>query len=107
MHGCIKALSDTSVQNENDRFLKNAGIKTIRIHDFRHFHTSLLANEAINIQEIARRLGHSDISMTVNHFYDHTAQSSYNSVKTRNCCKIYNSSLIFIHYANNSPAVSL
>ena len=31
-----------------------------------HSHASLLANEGINIQEIARRLGHSDIKMTWN-----------------------------------------
>ena len=41
-----------------------AGVKAIRVHDFRHSHASLLANEGINIQEIARRLGHAKISMT-------------------------------------------
>ena len=50
----------------NARFAAAAGVKVIRIHDFRHSHASLLANEGINIQEIARRLGHSDIKMTWN-----------------------------------------
>ena len=45
-------------------------MKTIRIHDFRHTHASLLANEGINIQEIARRLGHSKIEITWN-IYSH------------------------------------
>ncbi|MGI5899954.1 MAG: tyrosine-type recombinase/integrase [Christensenellales bacterium] len=31
-----------------------------------HSHASLLANEGINIQEIARRLGHSNIEITWN-----------------------------------------
>lgn len=43
-----------------------AGVKKIRIHDFRHSHASLLANAGINIQEVARRLGHSRIEMTWN-----------------------------------------
>lgn len=64
--GGVKALRDTSVQKMNVRFANAAGVKVIRIHDFRHSHASLLANEGINIQEIARRLGHSKIEMTWN-----------------------------------------
>lgn len=64
--GYDKPLRDTSLQKRNERYAKTAGIKTIRIHDFRHSHASLLANNGINIQEIARRLGHSKIEMTLN-----------------------------------------
>ena len=42
------------------------GLPTIRVHDFRHTHASILVNEGINIQEIARRLGHAKIEMTWN-----------------------------------------
>ncbi len=63
--GGIRAIRDTSVENCNKRFAELAGIKKIRIHDFRHSHASLLANNGINIQEIARRLGHADISITL------------------------------------------
>lgn len=59
-------LRDTSLSNKNNQFAKEAGLPRIRIHDFRHSHVSLLANEGINIQEIARRLGHSKIEMTWN-----------------------------------------
>ncbi len=64
--GGEKCLRDTSVENRNKRFAEAAGVKKIRIHDFRHSHVSLLANKGINIQEIARRLGHSNIEMTWN-----------------------------------------
>lgn len=64
--GGTKCLRDTSVENANIKFAKLAGLKKIRIHDFRHSHVSLLANEGINIQEIARRLGHANIEMTWN-----------------------------------------
>lgn len=64
--GFDKPLRDTSIQKRNERYAKSADVKVIRIHDFRHSHASLLANNGINIQEIARRLGHSNIEMTLN-----------------------------------------
>lgn len=64
--GANKPLRDSTIQKRNIKFAQLAGIKTIRIHDFRHSHASLLANEGINIQEVARRLGHSDVEMTWN-----------------------------------------
>lgn len=64
--GGTAPLRDSSVSNRNIRYATAAGLKTIRIHDFRHSHASLLANEGINIQEIARRLGHSKIEITWN-----------------------------------------
>ncbi|MBE6821583.1 MAG: site-specific integrase [Ruminococcaceae bacterium] len=64
--GGVRAIRDTSVQKKNVEYAKMAGIHVIRIHDFRHSHVSMLANAGVNIQEIARRLGHSDIEMTWN-----------------------------------------
>ncbi|MBO5449760.1 MAG: site-specific integrase [Ruminococcus sp.] len=63
--GGERALRDTSVKNMNDMFAELAGVKSIRIHDYRHSHASLLVHEGINIQEIAKRLGHSDVSITL------------------------------------------
>ena len=62
---CGKA-RDTTLQIKNKKYSIKANVPTIRIHDFRHSHASLLANENINIQEVARRLGHSRIEMTWN-----------------------------------------
>lgn len=64
--GGIACLRDTSIENKNKQFARLAGLPHIRIHDFRHSHASLLVNEGINIQEIARRLGHAKIEMTWN-----------------------------------------
>ena len=63
--GGKQPVRDSTVQKYNKRFAEQAGIKQIRLHDFRHSHASLLANEGINIQEVARRLGHSDIEITL------------------------------------------
>jgi integrase len=64
--GGPQCLRDTSIENRNKFFSSTAGLPHIRVHDFRHTHATLLVNEGINIQEIARRLGHSDIKMTWN-----------------------------------------
>lgn len=64
--GGERSLRDTTLQRRNQLFAKRAGLDVIRIHDFRHSHVSVLANEGINIQEVARRLGHSRIEMTWN-----------------------------------------
>lgn len=64
--GGERPLRDTSIENKNIAFSKAADLPHIRIHDFRHSHASLLANEGINIQEIARRLGHSNVQITWN-----------------------------------------
>lgn len=59
-------LRDSSIENHNTAFAKAADLPHLRIHDFRHSHASVLVNEGINIQEIARRLGHSNVQMTWN-----------------------------------------
>lgn len=64
--GGQRPLRDTSIQNALKQYAEQANVKVIRVHDFRHSHASLLANEGINIQEIAKRLGHSNVSITWN-----------------------------------------
>ena len=64
--GGERCVRDSTVQRRNEFYAKSAELKVIRIHDFRHSHVSVLANEGINIQEVARRLGHSRIEMTWN-----------------------------------------
>jgi len=60
---CIKG---GSLGDKNRFYAGLSGQKRIRVHDFRHSHVSVLANEGINIQEIARRLGHTKVELTWN-----------------------------------------
>lgn len=64
--GGASILRDTSIENKNKAYQTAAGLPHIRIHDFRHTHASLLVNEGISIQEVARRLGHSNVEITWN-----------------------------------------
>ncbi len=66
--GCTRPLRDTTVDKRNRKYAEKAGLPRIRIHDFRHSHVSLLANEGINIQEVARRMGHSTVQETWNRY---------------------------------------
>lgn len=58
-------IPDTTIELANQRFAKAAGVKHITIHEFRHSHASVLCNAGINIKEIARRLGHADVEITL------------------------------------------
>lgn len=62
--GGEKPLRDTTIDKHNREFADESGLPHISIHEFRHSHASLLANNNINIQEIARRLGHSNVEIT-------------------------------------------
>lgn len=63
--GYNRPLRDTAIDNMNRKIAEDAGIKRIRIHDFRHSHASLLINSGINALEVARRLGHSTVEQTL------------------------------------------
>lgn len=64
--GCLKPLATTTVARKKDKYCALAGVKKIKIHDFRHSHVSLLLSKGVPITVIAKRLGHSDIEMTLN-----------------------------------------
>ena len=64
--GGIKSLAPTTIGRKKDRYSALAGVKKIRIHDFRHSHASLLLSFGVPITVISQRLGHSDINMTLN-----------------------------------------
>lgn len=83
--GGKRPIRDTTVQNMSAKFSKAAGVKHIRIHDFRHSHASLLANEGINIQEVARRLGHSNVEITLKtyaHLYPRESERAIGILNT-------------------------
>lgn len=58
-------IRNTSIQRRNEIYSADLN-KTIRIHDFRHSNASVMANKNVNIQEISRRLGHSNVEITWN-----------------------------------------
>lgn len=59
-------LPDTVLDDTNREIAKATGLHHIRIHDFRHSHASVLCNNGVNIQAVAKRLGHADVRETWN-----------------------------------------
>ena len=58
---------------------KMAGLPEIRIHDLRHSHVSLMVSLGVEYLEISRKVGHSNISTTMNtyaHLYSEKQKSS-------------------------------
>lgn len=79
--GGPSCIPDNTLRLKNIEFADKAKLPHIRVHDFRHSHASVLANNGINIQEIARRLGHSKIEITWNtysHLYPREQERALN-----------------------------
>ncbi len=51
---------------EMRRGCKKTGVKKIRVHDIRHSHVSLLINQGFDALVIAERVGHENVSTTLN-----------------------------------------
>lgn len=67
--GVEKPMKDTTIEARKNRYCDAAGVKKIRIHDFRHSHASYLINNMPNdknlIIAISKRLGHSSPTITL------------------------------------------
>ena len=57
------------------RHFKKAKVPNIGFHGFRHTHASLLLNSGIPYKELQHRLGHSQISMTMD-TYSHLSKEN-------------------------------
>ncbi len=58
--------SKACVNHEIRRGCKNTGVKKIRVHDIRHSHVSLLIDQGFDALVIAERVGHENVSTTLN-----------------------------------------
>ena len=54
------------MKHEIVRGIKETGVKSIRIHDLRHSHASMLIELGFSPLEIANRLGHEKVETTLN-----------------------------------------
>lgn len=59
-------LVEQTIRRRMNEYSDLAGVKHIRVHDLRHSHASLLINKGQNILIVSQRLGHSDITQTLN-----------------------------------------
>lgn len=62
--------SNQTVQNNLRRILKSANVHPIRFHGLRHSHVSYLLHNGVDIDYISKRVGHSNIGITLS-VYSH------------------------------------
>ena len=72
-------LSNSSIKVELNNIAKRSGVKRIRIHDLRHSHASLLIHMNFSPTLIADRLGHENVTTTLN-TYGHLYPSKQSEV---------------------------
>ena len=70
---------ENTIQLNKNKYCKLAGVKQIRIHDFRHSCASLLINKGANITLVSKYLGHSNITITLN-TYTHMYKSELEQI---------------------------
>lgn len=61
-------------QRWNDAICKKYGLRHIKVHGFRHTHASLLFDAGVSMKDVKERLGHSDITTTMN-IYTHVTKA--------------------------------
>lgn len=59
-----KAVYNSTANGVLERHCKRLGLPVISVHGMRHTHASLLLFAGVSIASVARRLGHSDMSIT-------------------------------------------
>jgi integrase len=64
------ALEPVDFNKRFQRYLTNAGLPKVRLHDLRHTHATLLLARGIPAKLVQERLGHSSITMTLD-LYSH------------------------------------
>lgn len=67
-------LPENTIQINKNKYCKLAGVKQIRVHDFRHSCASLLINKGASISLVSKYLGHANVSITLN-TYTHMYKS--------------------------------
>ena len=70
---------EEAVQHQLKRSIEKAGVKKIRVHDFRHSHVAYLIHHDVAPMIIKERLGHKDIKITLN-TYGHLYPSAQEKV---------------------------
>lgn len=74
-----KYASQPALRRRLERHLKNAGVSYVSFHGLRHTHATIMLNAGIQPKDLQYRLGHSDISMTLNTYVHATKEGAKNS----------------------------
>ena len=60
-----KPLDPSTITHTFGKIIKRAGLPTLRFHDLRHTHASLMLKQGVHPKIVSERLGHSSIGITL------------------------------------------
>lgn len=83
----IDPLPETTLRDRKTKNAFKAGVKDIRVHDFRHSCASLLIDSGANITLVAKYLGHFKIDETLNtysHMYQNRLENIVQIIEVQN-----------------------
>lgn len=68
---CARIWNPNNLTKEWSKFIEQFNLKKITVHDIRHSHATDLLSMGVPIQDVSRRLGHSDVATTLK-IYTHS-----------------------------------
>lgn len=77
-------IATSTLDRKYDEYVSKSKLTKIRIHDFRHSHASYLINKGTIPSLVAKRLGHGDVSTTLNtysHLYPTTEKETVSQME--------------------------
>jgi integrase len=63
-----RPLSPDTMSHQFAKLARSLSLPTARLHDLRHTHASLMLSQGVHPKIVSERLGHSTISMTLDHY---------------------------------------
>lgn len=85
--GDVNPIHPQTLRTKKNENAEKAGVKQIRIHDFRHRCASLLINNGANVTIVAKYLGHAKIDETLNtysHIFDNKMDEVVDTINKLN-----------------------
>lgn len=89
LFGGNKPISTTTLERKKNEYCKLAEVKQIRIHDLRHSHATILYNKNVKVKTIQERLGHADISTTLNTYVHTNIKEQKRLIKKINLLRMF------------------
>lgn len=75
----VLPMSHSQPQRRKKKIAELSGVKTIRLHDFRHSCASMLISKGVPITTVSKYMGHASITETLN-TYSHAMASDFENV---------------------------
>ena len=76
-----KPLDPSVFEDAIHRYAQKAGVPDIRFHGLRHTHATLLLRQGVHPKVVAERLGHANVTMTLNRYSHVLPDSQFEAVK--------------------------